>query len=84
MSDLDTSNFSFSKSAKYRIKVLGELSLEYSERLGGMKIKVQEKLNMKPITVLEGNLRDQAALSGILNTLYQFHLTVLSVKRISD
>lgn len=82
MDDLDTSNLSFSGSAFYVIKVLGELSSDYSKRLGGMKISVEERLDSKPISILEGKLRDQAALSGILNTLYQFHLTVLSVQRI--
>jgi hypothetical protein len=32
--------------------------------------------------MLEGNLRDQAALAGVLNTLYELHLTILSVKRL--
>jgi hypothetical protein len=35
-----------------------------------------------PITTLEGDLSDQAALAGILNTLYELHLTVISVKRL--
>lgn len=83
MNSIDTSNFSFSSAARYRIKILGELSSDYAARLGGMKIKVNKQLNAKPITTLEGELRDQAALSGILNSLYQFHLTILSVKIIT-
>jgi len=34
-----------------------------------------------PVTTLEGDLRDQAALAGVLNTLYELHLPVISVKR---
>ncbi len=33
-------------------------------------------------TMLEGVLSDQAALAGVLNTLYELHLTVLSVERL--
>jgi hypothetical protein len=32
------------------------------------------------VTTLEGYLRDQAALFGVLNTLYELHLPVLSVE----
>jgi len=35
-----------------------------------------------PVTTLEGELRDQAALAGVLNTLYELHLTVILVKRL--
>ena len=29
-----------------------------------------------PVTTLDGELSDQAALAGVLNTLYELHLTV--------
>jgi len=35
-----------------------------------------------PITTLEGELSDQAALAGVLNILYELHLSVISVKRL--
>ncbi len=34
----------------------------------------------KPVSVLEGQIRDQAELFGVLNALYQRHLTLLSVE----
>jgi hypothetical protein len=34
-------------------------------------------------TTLEGVLSDQAALAGVLNTLYELHLTVILVKRLN-
>jgi hypothetical protein len=34
------------------------------------------------VSTLEGELRDQAALTGVLNSLYELHLPVLSVERI--
>ena len=36
-----------------------------------------------PVTTLFGDLPDQAALAGVLNTLYDLHLAVLSVERLS-
>jgi hypothetical protein len=35
------------------------------------------------VTTLFGDLPDQAALAGVLNTLYDLHLAVLSVERLS-
>jgi len=35
------------------------------------------------VTTLEGRLLDQAALAGVLNTLYELHLPVLEVKCLS-
>ena len=35
------------------------------------------------LTVLEGELTDQAALVGVLNSLYEMHLAVLSVECLS-
>ena len=32
------------------------------------------------VTTLEGEVTDQAALAGILNTLYELHLPILSLK----
>jgi hypothetical protein len=35
------------------------------------------------LTALEGELMDQAALAGVLNTLYELHLPVFSVNRLN-
>jgi hypothetical protein len=35
-----------------------------------------------PVTTLLGELADQAALAGVLNTLYELRLPVLSVERL--
>jgi len=36
------------------------------------------------MSILLGELVDQAALAGVLNTLYELHLPVLSVERLSE
>ncbi len=66
----------------YRIQVQGELDERWSDRLGGMTITVDRSDEQKSVTTLAGPLRDQAALSGVLNALYELHLPVLSVERL--
>ena len=68
----------------YIIKVQGELPDAWSERLQGMTVTVVSSGEDGPITILEGPLRDQAALSGVLNTLYDRHIPVISVERINE
>jgi hypothetical protein len=53
-----------------------------SDLLAGMTISPYTVQADSPVTTLEGELRDQAALAGVLNTLYELHLPVLLVKRL--
>ena len=77
-------SFPFNRSGKYRIRVLGSLDESWSERLGGFCITaVSIKDQEGPVTELVGNMRDQAELSGVLETLYDWHLMLLSVEYIS-
>ena len=68
--------------AIYRIQVRGELDERFSDSLGGMSIKVDCDDEKGAVTTLQGPLRDQAALSGVLETLYELHLVVISVKHL--
>jgi hypothetical protein len=45
-----------------------------------MKVESSVGRDGQATTVLEGRLADQAALSGVLNTLYELHLPVISVE----
>jgi len=65
--------------ANYRIIVEGSLDETWSGRLGEMKIETTTLDGRKPITTLTGTVRDQASLMGVLNSLYQMHMTILSV-----
>ena len=71
--------YSFDRPGKYRICVLGYLDESWSERLGGLRITTSTRGDQKSVTVLEGLMRDQAELAGLLNSLYELHLTLLSV-----
>jgi hypothetical protein len=67
-------------SARYRIVVKGALDEKRSGRLGGMTISTRRTDDGTRISQLEGKLADQAALTGVLNTLYDMQLPVLSVE----
>ncbi len=70
----------FDGPATYRIKVRGELAASQRELIHDMSIRCKAPRHRPAITTLEGRLTDQAALAGVLNTLYELHLPVLSVK----
>jgi hypothetical protein len=78
---MDTcNNIKFGGKATYKIKVQGKLNKNWSESLGGMTINTELISEKQFVTTLTGLIQDQAALSGILNTLYEMHLPVISVK----
>ena len=64
----------------YRICIEGRLHPEWSARLGGMAISVRQATGKPAVTTLRGELIDQAALMGVLNTLYDLGFTLLKVE----
>ncbi len=70
--------------ANYRIRVRGSLDVSWSDRLGGMQVTECESLDGDVETTLTGRLVDQAALSGVLNTLYELHLPVLLAEHVDE
>lgn len=72
----------FDKPARYRIVVQGRIDESWSDRLAGMHITAGEPGKSESTTCLVGNLRDQAQLSGVLNSLYDLHLAILLVERL--
>jgi len=66
--------------ATYRIRVSGLLDASWSDRLGGMTVTATGGRDSPATTTLEGRLPDQAALNGVLGTLYEQHMPVLSVE----
>ena len=64
----------------YAIRVQGYLDTSWSDRLGGIAIQPQTPPNKAPVTILTGKFADQAALAGVLNTLYDLGLPLLSVE----
>jgi len=70
----------FDRPATYQIRVQGRIDPTMSDLLGGMMISQATVEEGPPVTSLEGEVRDQAALAGVLNSLYELHLTVISVE----
>jgi hypothetical protein len=67
--------------ARYRIVVGKQLSPAWQDRLGGMEIKpFSGQSPAQEITQLEGVIKDQAQLTGILNTLYDYGVPLLSMQ----
>jgi hypothetical protein len=77
-------SFPFNSPGNYRIRVLGLLDESWSERLGGFRITTSSLKDQGPVTALVGQIRDQAELSGVLNTLYDLHMTLVSVEILED
>lgn len=73
---LKNQEIDFKKKAIYKIVVKGSINKELSNILG-MQI-YKDRINKTESSIV-GVISDQAALSGILNTLYEKHLTVISV-----
>lgn len=70
--------------ATYMIVVQGNLNPSMACCMGGMNITERVLEDGKTETILVGRLADQAALSGVLNTLYELHLPMSSVELLDD
>ena len=74
-------NLQVHSAARYTIRVQGVLDAAWSDRLGGLEITCEgDSDDEGHVTTLRGQLMDQAALFGILNTLYGLRLPLLSVE----
>jgi hypothetical protein len=57
----------------------------WSDRLAGMRITPGLPEKDPPVSsTLEGHLRDQTQLSGVLNSLYELHLPILLVEYLGE
>ena len=73
--------YTFDKPGNYRIRVQGMIDESWSERLGGLLITSGGIEDQKgSVTELVGQVRDQAELSGVLNAIYELHMTLLLVE----
>lgn len=77
-------NLNYNSTASYRICVKGYLDESWSERFNGMAIDNMATGNINPLTALVGTLGDQNALNGVLNSLYELHLPLVSVELLDD
>lgn len=70
----------FDGPATYQIRVQGRIDQVWSDRLEGMLISSHIPAYGPAVTTLIGQVTDQAAVVGVLNTLYELHLPLISVE----
>ena len=73
----------FGGPARYRIVIQGLLQDSWSERLAGLAIRAIDRGDRMAHTALEGPIRDQAELNGVIETLYGLHLPIVKVERVA-
>ena len=61
------------------IRAAGALDARWSDRLGGLRVRTSGDDSDSPVTELSGTLLDQGALFGVLVTLYDLGLPLLSL-----
>lgn len=76
------SGLDFDSPAAYQITVQGVIAPDWSTRLEGMTINRLTLDDGTIFTVLTGELSDQGALAGVLNTLYELRLPLLVVHKL--
>jgi hypothetical protein len=74
-----TDRLTLDESATYCIRVQGSLSQSWADYLGDLYIEVNHESDY-PVTTLSGPVLDQAALLGVLNSLYGLGYPLLSVE----
>lgn len=72
----------FDLPGRYRIRVLGQFGASWTGRIEDMAITEQQLTSQQPVTTLTGEVRDQTALMGVLNTLYDMGYPLLQVERL--
>lgn len=80
---LMSNKYAFTAPGYYRIEVQGGISAGWSDRFGAMQVLPASGAN-QGASVLQGCVSDQAALSGILNTLYELHMSLISVQYLGE
>ena len=79
-----SSEYHFKRPAIYQIKIQGDLGENWSDKLGGMQVTVERRNKKKPVSILIGKVRDQSALAGILNALYELNMFIITIDVLED
>ena len=62
--------------ATYRIEVDGTVSESLLDAFENLHITTRQRSDHSMVTILVARVRDQAEFSGLLNTLYDWHLPI--------
>jgi hypothetical protein len=66
--------------ATYRIRVQGAIQRSWCESFTGMRVAFRKVSSPDALTILTGDVQDQAQLLGLLNSLYDLGLPLVSVQ----
>ena len=78
----NSSRLLFDLPSRYRIRIQGRLSAGWAGRLEDMTIMVRQATSQQQVTTFTCEVRDQAALMGVLSMLYDMGLPLLGVERL--
>jgi hypothetical protein len=70
--------------ATYRIEVEGQLHENWSDLVAGMRITSRKRTDQSIVTCLTGRVTDQSGLTGLLNSLAELHLPILTVENLDE
>ena len=70
--------------ATYQIRVQGCLEEVWSDRLANMTITMDLKDQLVPVSILQGMIKDQSELLGVLNGLYTMQVPILSLEVLDE
>ncbi len=77
--DSSLKEINFTSPVIVRIEVKGVVDKSYSDYLNGLVIRHYTSEDKIRYTGLEGEMPDQAALLGVLNTLYEMRFPLISI-----
>jgi hypothetical protein len=72
------------RQALYRIRLQGWLDPLWAQEFGDLRIRHMRRAQGSPITTIVGEVRDQAALSGLLSLVYDLGCPLLSVTYLGE
>lgn len=80
MTNIESRPLAIDDPATYRIELQGVLGSSWQDFVRHMQIQVRRAESGSVVTTLTGVVRDQAALAGILNLVYDLGMPLLSVE----
>lgn len=81
---IDKTQFRFSNPAFYSVMVSDEMDTHTMDQIRNYVMGKPKFFSDKTGYSVSGLFKDQASLSGLLNTLYNLHYTILSIQRIGS
>ena len=72
--------YSYDHPGIYAIHIAGRIDFDWVACLGELTVTYENNPGSGPVSILKGSLPDQAALLGILNTLYNARYPLLFVR----